>query len=82
MEFSFLQEKIDELNQKIKDDERDYRNETNPAQVAKLEKIISEDKVTLRGYVQQLAQRHQQQLLNQQQYGQSKCNMKIVSFIS
>jgi hypothetical protein len=52
----YLQQLIDELKQKIERNEDKLINRTNPVQDAVLKDIVSEDRVTLRGYVQQLAQ--------------------------
>jgi nucleoid DNA-binding protein len=47
----YLQQLIDELKQKIERNEDKLINRTNPVQDAVLKDIVSEDRVTLRGYV-------------------------------
>jgi hypothetical protein len=55
-EMEFLQEKIDKLEQKIQQDERDYRHATDPAEAERLKEIIDRNTATLRGLYDKLSQ--------------------------
>jgi hypothetical protein len=52
----FLQTIIDELEQIIQQDERDYLHATDPAEAERLKKIIDRNTATLRGLYDKLSQ--------------------------